>query len=86
MKTLPRILTVEPMTRYKLYIVFDDGTKVMYDVGDDMKAIPEFQILGQVPRLWQRVQVDKSRTCICWNDQVDLPSDTLYEYGTAVSQ
>ena len=31
--------------------------------------------------LFQQVQLDESRTCVFWNEDVDLPSDTLYEYG-----
>lgn len=26
-------------------------------------------------------QLDSSRTCIFWNDRVDLASDTILEYG-----
>lgn len=37
--------------------------------------------------LWRARQViiDKSRTCVYWNDRIDLPSDTLYEYGVSIA-
>ena len=36
--------------------------------------------------LWRarQVKIDKSRTCVYWNDRIDLPSDTLYEYGVSI--
>ncbi len=40
---------------------------------------PDEQIL-----LFQQVQLDPSRTCVYWNEDIDLPSDVLYEYGVEV--
>ena len=31
--------------------------------------------------LIEQVQLDESRTCVYWNDYINLPSDTIYEYG-----
>ena len=69
------------MPDYRLSVVFDDGKAVVYDVGEDMKQIGEFRLLKLVPHLWEQMKVDSSRTCVYWNDRIDLPSDTLYEYG-----
>ena len=37
------------------------------------------------PDVWivfvKQVQLDESRTCVFWSEDIDLPSDTLYEYG-----
>ena len=30
--------------------------------------------------------MDQSRTCVYWNDEINLLSDTLYEYGKPVGQ
>lgn len=81
MNTLPRIKTVVPMDGYKLSVLFDDGRKVVYDVAEDIDTIVAFGDLKTVEGLWPQVQVDKSRTVVYWNDWIDLPSDTLYEYG-----
>lgn len=35
--------------------------------------------------MFENTQLDASRTCIYWNDQIDLPGDTIYEYGEALS-
>lgn len=81
MNTLPRIKSVSPMDGYLLSVLFDDGRKVVYDVGEDIENISAFNDLKTVKGLWAQVQVDKSRTVVYWNDWIDLPSDTLYEYG-----
>lgn len=81
MNTLPRIKSVSPMDGYLLSVLFDDGRKVVYDVGEDIENISAFNDLKTVEGLWPQVQVDKSRTVVYWNDWIDLPSDTLYEYG-----
>ena len=41
--------------------------------------------LKTVTGLFDQVQLDASRTCIYWNDEIDLPSDILYEYGKQIS-
>ena len=30
----------------------------------------------------KNAKLDESRTCVYWNDRIDLPSDTIYKYGT----
>ena len=42
------------------------------------------ELLRDVPGLFQQVQLDESRTCVYWNDEIDLPSDSIYEYGRSV--
>lgn len=81
---LPRIKTVLPAEDFQLRVVFDDGKEVLYDVGDDIKTIESFSALKTVPGLFEKVRLDDSRTCIFWNEQIDLPSDTIYEFGRPV--
>ena len=78
---IPRIKSVKPLENYVLNIVFDDGKDVLYDVMDDIQTIPSYEVLKTIHGLFEQVQLDQSRTCIYWNDYIDLPSDTLYEYG-----
>ena len=78
---IPRIKMVEPMPDYKLKVLFDDGKTVIYNVKEDMETIESYKDLATVHGLFEQVQLDESRTCIYWNDQIDLPSDTIYEYG-----
>ncbi|MBQ8968748.1 MAG: DUF2442 domain-containing protein [Bacteroidaceae bacterium] len=81
---IPRIKSFTTTDDYQLLVTFDDGYAVRYDVMDDIRTIPAFQDLLAVHGLFHQAQLDGSRTCIYWNDQIDLPSDTLYEYGTAI--
>lgn len=81
---IPRIKNVTPMKDFKLRVSFDDGKEVIYDVMEDIRDIPSYSDLVTIFGLFDQVQLDQSRTCIFWNDEIDLPSDTIYEYGTAV--
>lgn len=78
---LPKIKSIKPMHNYLLDIVFDDGYEGIYDMKDDMNMLPGYDDLKNIYGLFEQVSIDKSRTCIYWNDYIDLPSDTLYEYS-----
>jgi len=78
---IPRIKEVQPLPDFLLHVTFDDGKKVVYDVKEDMEQIESYRELRTVYGLFNQVQLDKSRTCIYWNENIDLPSDTVYEYG-----
>lgn len=77
---IPRISSLKPLPDYMLAISFDDGRHVVYDVKEDMH-LPGYRQLRDIAGLFQQVQLDQSRTCVFWNDEIDLPSDTIYEYG-----
>jgi hypothetical protein len=46
--TIPRIHKVEPLKDYELYVEFDDGHKVVYDVKDDIRELAAFRALRDV--------------------------------------
>ena len=81
---LPRIKSYKPLEDFRLLVLFDDGKQVCYNVADDIAMLPAFEDLKTEHGLFQNAQLDKSRTCIFWDDKIDLPSDTIYEYGVAV--
>jgi hypothetical protein len=81
---IPRIKDIQPLTDYKLFVRFDEGQEVVYDVGEDISSIEAFEDLKAIPGLFENVSLDSSRTCIIWNERIDLPSDTIYEYGTPI--
>lgn len=76
-----RIKSIKPMPDYMLHVIFDDGKDVMYDVKEDIRDIEGYKDLENITGLFQQVQLDQSRTCVFWNDYIDLPSDAIYEYG-----
>ena len=81
MNSIPRIKSIVPQNNYKLAVVFDDGCKVIYDVAEDIASIDCFSELKTINGLWNQAQLDSSRTVVYWNENIDLPSDTIYEYG-----
>ena len=81
---IPRIKNIQPLDDYILLVEFDDGKKVKYDVKDDIRTLADFKVLESEYGLFQNVQLDSSRTYIYWTDRVDLPSDTILEYGQPV--
>jgi len=81
---IPRIAKIKTLPDYKLLVNFDEGRNVVYDVGDDIGMIKAFEDLRTLPGLFESARLDTSRTCVVWNDRIDLPSDAIYEYGTQV--
>ena len=82
---IPKIKSVKPKAGYKIEVLFYDGTKVLYDLKDDIKSLPRYDELKKVEGLYKNVQLDESKTCVFWNDSIDLPSDTIYEYGSKIN-
>lgn len=76
-----RIRDIQVVSDYRLRVGFDDGKVVVYDVMEDIQAIPSYAPLRDVPGLFRQVRLDESRTCVYWNSEIDLPSDVIYEYG-----
>ncbi|MBB5224904.1 DUF2442 domain-containing protein [Treponema ruminis] len=82
---IPRIKSLSDRDDYKLEVLFDDGKKVLYDVMDDIKTLESFKDLVNIHGLWKQYSLDKSRTCVFWNDFIDLASDSIYEYGNPLA-
>lgn len=76
----PRIKSVKPLPDLMLSVVFDDGRRVLYDVKEDLH-LPGYSILQEQRGLFEQVQLDTSRTVVYWSEDVDLPSDSILEYG-----
>lgn len=81
---IPRIKSITDRCDYKLEVLFDDGRRVLYDVNEDINQIPDFKDLIATEGLWKHFKLDESRTCVYWNDCIDLASDLIYEYGKAI--
>lgn len=81
----PRIKTIEALDNLVLHVTFDGGEEVLYDVKEDVKDITDFRSLETEPCLFKNFTLDSSRTCVTWTDRIDLPSDTILEYGKRVS-
>ena len=82
---IPKIKDITPLPDFLLRVVFDDGKADLYDVKEDMEQIESYRDLCSITGLFNQVQLDQSRTCVFWNEEIDLPSDTIYEYGAVQS-
>lgn len=78
---IPRIKKLKIQDNYQLLVTFDNDRVVEYDVKEDIETISVFKDLMVIKGLFEQVQLDESRTCVFWNEQIDLASDTIYEYG-----
>lgn len=83
---IPRIKSVNPLRGYFLHVIFDDGKDCIYDVKDDINTIKSYRDLETITGLFEQVQLDESRTCVFWNDYIDLPSDIIYENALSESK
>lgn len=81
---IPRIKELKPLPDFRLFAVFDTQEKVIYDLKDDMNTIEDFSLLKTEKGLFENVRLDQSRTCVYWSDRIDLPSDTILEYGSKI--
>ncbi|MBQ7644104.1 MAG: DUF2442 domain-containing protein [Spirochaetales bacterium] len=80
-----RISYLKVKPNFLLFVVFDDGKQVLYDVKADFN-LPGFCALKEISGLFNQVRLDESRTCVFWNKNIDLPSDVIYEYGADVRE
>lgn len=85
MPEITRIANLRPLPDLKLLVRFDNGRTVLYDVAEDVRDIPSYEPLRTLEGLFQQVNLDESRTCVWWNDEIDLPSDAIYEFGREVA-
>lgn len=76
---IPKIKSIKPLKNYLLQVRFDDGKTGFYNVKDDIDTIKQYEDLKKIKGFFEQVQLDESRTCVYWSDDIDLPSDAIYE-------
>ncbi len=81
---IPRIKKLIPLEDYTLRVSFDDNKEVLYDVKEDINQIPQYELLKTQKGLFNNANLDQSRTVVYWTDDIDLPSDAIYEYGLKI--
>lgn len=79
-----RIRSLRTEKDLNLWVTFDDGYECIYDIKDDIPYYPALRQLLMIPGLFNSVRLDESRTCVYWNEEIDLPSDIIREYGRRV--
>jgi len=76
-----KVKEVSVVEKYVLQVVFTDGVVKKYDVEPLFSEIEAFQTLKEVQGLFELVRVDAGGYGICWNDDIDLACDELWENG-----
>jgi hypothetical protein len=78
----PRVTEVRPLERYRLELVFTDGTRGEVDLSDwvvGQRGV--FAPLGD-PALFREVRVNAELGTIQWPNGADLCPDVLYSRAT----
>lgn len=85
MNEILRIKSLRAQPELELLVIFDDGSKYIYDIKKDLPLYPAFRKLAQDRELFEAVKLDESGTCIYWDEDTDIPSDWVLEYGKQVT-
>lgn len=80
-----KVKEVSVVEKYVLQVVFTDGVVKKYDVEPLFSEIEAFQTLKEVQGLFELVRVDAGGYGICWNDDIDLACDELWENGIEIA-
>ena len=75
-----KVKNVAPLPDYKLSVQFCEGVTKIYDVKPLFSKWKPFLTLKD-NELFNAVYVDMGGYGICWNDDVDLSCDELFENG-----
>lgn len=83
MENFPTIKFIEPLSDYRLFVIFDNGIIKVYSMKGKLNAAA-FQPLKDVT-LFKRAQVGSGGYGVIWNDQIDLSEYELWQNGVEVS-
>lgn len=81
-----KVKEVKAIKKYELFVTFVDGTIKKYDVEKLFSVWECFQSLKEIDGLFQNVKVDAGGYGICWNDEIDLACDELWENGIEIKK
>lgn len=76
-----KVKDIKPIREYVLSATFYDGTIKTYDIEPLFSEIEVFNTLKDIPHLFEQVKVDVGGYGICWNDEIDLSCDELWDNG-----
>jgi hypothetical protein len=78
------VAEVEPIEKYILKVKFHDEQTRLYDMSPLIMKYEMFKPLEYVNGLFGQVKVDVQGYGICWNKDIDLSCNELYEHGTII--
>lgn len=80
---IPRIKYVEPLSNYKLFVIFENGEIKVYLMKDLLKEFP-FNALKE-ENMFFEAKLDKNGYGVVWNDDIDLSEYEIWKNGVLVS-
>lgn len=83
MENYPTIKYVEPLSNYRLFVIFDNGVIKLYSLNERLQT-PAFQALKD-EKLFNGVQVGSGGYGLIWNDDLDLSEYELWTKGVEIS-
>ncbi|MCO6493920.1 MAG: DUF2442 domain-containing protein [Phaeodactylibacter sp.] len=83
METYPTIKYIEPLSDYRLFIIFDNGIIKIYSMKEKLQS-PPFQPL-QDAALFNQAHAGGGGYGVIWNDRIDLSEYELWKNGIEVS-
>ncbi len=78
-KHYPRVGSVRPLNRKRLFVEFTNGVTKVYDCTPLLACAP-FEPLGD-DALFRCVSADAHGYGVVWNDDIDLAESELWENG-----
>ena len=81
MTNFNKVKKVSVISKYKLFVVFMNDEKRIYDVSALFNKWEAFKNLINVQGLFEQVHVDAGGYGISWNDELDLSCNELYLNG-----
>lgn len=84
METYPTIKYIEPLSDYRLFVIFDNGIIKVYSLKERLQ-MPAFQALNE-EALFNAAQIASGGYGVIWNDEIDLSEYELWMKGVEVAK
>ena len=83
METYPTIKYIEPLSDYRLFVIFDNGVIKVYSMKEKLQS-PAFQPLQDIA-LFNQAHAASGGYGVVWNDRIDLSEFELWKNGVEIS-
>lgn len=80
MYSFHKLTAIEPCEGFSLIGTFETGKKKLYHMDRLAKQFPVFEVLRDNP-LFGKARVDTGGYGVIWNDDLDLSSEDIWEFG-----
>jgi hypothetical protein len=84
MENYPRIKYLEPLSGYRLFLIFDNGEIKVYSLAERLQT-PAFRAL-QDEALFNAAHIANGGYGVIWNDEIDLSEYELWMKGVEVTK